>query len=95
MLQVVALLMRPNTPVAGKLLNYADFISCVDCTSIINLKVIYAFDEKVKPQYGTAILNRATNQLSYVPNPILSVRTNTVDEKIRCFAWKALSMVID
>ncbi|MDB6113312.1 MAG: hypothetical protein JWQ62_257, partial [Lacunisphaera sp.] len=40
-----------------------------DRASIADAKVIYALDDKTKPQHGTARLDRSSGQLTYAPNP--------------------------
>ena len=65
----VALQTRPNTSVTQKIPSHEDFMNAADRTSIVDPKVIYALDDKVKPQHGMARLDRATGLLTYAPDP--------------------------
>lgn len=65
----VALTTRPNTPVTQKVPSHEDFMSPADRAAIANPKVAYVLDDKVKPQNGTARLDRATGNVTYAPNP--------------------------
>lgn len=65
----VTLTTRPNTPVTQKIPSHEDFMSAADRVGMAEAKVSYVLDEKAKPQHGTARLDRATGQLTYVPNP--------------------------
>ncbi len=65
----VSLTTRPNTPVTQKLPSHEDFMSPGDRIGIAEPKVSYVLDDKVKPQNGTAKLDRASGQLIYAPNP--------------------------
>ncbi len=65
----VSLTTRPNTPVTQKLPNHEEFMTLTDQVRIANAKVAYFLDDKVKPQSGTARLDRETGQLTYAPNP--------------------------
>jgi hypothetical protein len=67
--QGVTLTTRPNTPVIQKLPSHQDFMTPADRAAVTDPKVAYVLDEKVKPQNGTARLDRATGQLTYAPNP--------------------------
>jgi hypothetical protein len=65
----VALQTRPNVSVTQKIPNHQDFMTAADRASIVDPKVVYALDDKVRPQHGTARLDRTTGQLTYAPNP--------------------------
>jgi hypothetical protein len=65
----VSLTTRPNTPVTQKLPSHEDFMLPADRLMIASPRVVYALDDKAKPQNGTAKLDRATGQLTYAPNP--------------------------
>lgn len=65
----VSLSMRPNTTVTHKLPSHEDFMLPAERAEVANPKVAYVLDDKVKPQNGTAKLDRATGQLTYAPNP--------------------------
>jgi hypothetical protein len=65
----VALTTRPNTPVTQKIPSHEDFMAAQDRIDLANPRVVYVLDEKIKPQNGTARLDRATGQLTYTPNP--------------------------
>lgn len=65
----VALTTRPNTPVTQKIPSHEEFMTPADRIGLEPAKVAYLLDEKVKPQNGTARLDRATGQLTYAPNP--------------------------
>ena len=67
--QAVALTTRPNTSVTQKIPSHEDFMKPAERAGIANPKVVYALDDEVKPQHGTARLDRATGQLTYAPNP--------------------------
>jgi hypothetical protein len=60
---------RPNTSVTQKIPSHQDFMSEADRATIVDPKVVYALDEKARPQHGTAKLDRATGELTYAPNP--------------------------
>lgn len=80
----VSLTTRPNTPVTHKVPSHEDFMTAEDRAALTEPKVSYLLDDKVKPQNGTAKLDRATGQLSYAPNPGFigedHVKYYTVDE---------------
>ncbi|MDO8539763.1 MAG: Ig-like domain-containing protein [Opitutaceae bacterium] len=65
----VSLTTRPNSPVTYKVPSHEDFMTPADRVVIAAPKVAYLLDDKVKPQHGTARLDRATGQLTYAPNP--------------------------
>jgi hypothetical protein len=65
----VALTTRPNTPVTHKVPSHDDFMTPADRLGIAAPKISYLLDDKVKPQNGTAKLDRTTGQLTYAPNP--------------------------
>ncbi|MBI2516507.1 MAG: Ig-like domain-containing protein [Opitutae bacterium] len=65
----VALSTRPNTPVVKKIPNHQDFMREADRVGIANAKVVYALDDKARPQHGTAKLDAHTGELAYAPNP--------------------------
>jgi len=65
----VALRTRPNTPVVQRIPNHQDFMPAADRAAIANPKVVYALDEKVRAQHGTAQLDPRTGELTYAPNP--------------------------
>jgi hypothetical protein len=65
----VALTTRPNNPVTQTIPSHEDFMKEADRASIANPKVVYALDDKVRPQHGTATLDRNTGRLTYAPNP--------------------------
>jgi len=65
----VALNTRPNIAVTQRIPNHQDFMTPADRASIVDPKVVYALDDKVRPQHGTARLDRATGQLTYAPDP--------------------------
>ncbi len=67
--QPVALSTRPNTSVAHEIPNHQDFMTEADRAGITDAKVIYALDDKARPQHGTARLDRSTGRLTYAPNP--------------------------
>lgn len=67
--QPVALSTRPNTSVAHQIPNHQDFMTEADRTGITDAKVVYALDDKARPQHGTARLERSTGRLTYAPNP--------------------------
>ena len=67
--QPVLLTTRPNSPVTHKVPNHEEFMNAADRAVIVAPKVAYMLDEKVKPQNGTARLDRTTGQLTYAPNP--------------------------
>ncbi|HWA26537.1 MAG TPA: Ig-like domain-containing protein [Lacunisphaera sp.] len=65
----VTLTTRPNLAVTRKLPSHEDFMSAADRASITNSKVVYALDDRSRPQHGNARLDRATGELTYAPNP--------------------------
>lgn len=65
----VALVTRPNTPVAAKVPSHEDFMLPTDRLLVPSPKVAYLLDGKSGPRNGTARLDRATGQLTYAPNP--------------------------
>lgn len=65
----VTLTTRPNSPVVQKIPSHEDFMSPSDRLGMAAPKVSYLLDEKVKPENGTAKLDRTTGQLTYAPNP--------------------------
>jgi hypothetical protein len=65
----VVLTTRPNRPVTQKIPSHEDFMTAADRSTVVAPKVFYVLDGKVKPQNGTATLDRATGQLTYAPNP--------------------------
>ncbi len=67
--QTIALTTRPNITVTQKIPSHEDFMKPADRASITNPKVNYVLDDKVKPQHGTATLDRNTGQLTYAPDP--------------------------
>jgi hypothetical protein len=80
----VALLTRPNTPIAHPLPSHEDFMVPADRIGIAEPKVSYLLADEAKPQNGTARLDRATGQLTYAPNPGFigedSFKYYTIDE---------------
>lgn len=67
--QPVALATRPNVSVTRQVPNHLEFMTEADRASITDPKVIYALDDKARPQHGTARLDRSTGQLTYAPHP--------------------------
>jgi hypothetical protein len=67
--QAVALTTRPNTTVTHKVPSHEDFMKEADRASIVNPQLAYMLDAELKPEHGTARLDRATGQLTYVPAP--------------------------
>lgn len=67
--RIVELATRPNLPVTQKVPSHEDFLSPDELIGLEKSKVAYLLDEKQKPQYGTAKLDRATGELTYSPNP--------------------------
>lgn len=67
--QAVALATKPNLSVTKKVTSHEDFMKEADRSSIANAKVVYALDDDVKPQHGTAKLDRGSGELTYAPNP--------------------------
>lgn len=65
----VTLRTRPNLPVAQRIPNHQDFMNEADRVTIVDPKVAYVLDDKAQPQHGTARLDRATGDLTYLPNP--------------------------
>lgn len=65
----VTLTTRPNTPVAKKIPSHQDFMREAERAAIANPKVVWALDEKVHAQHGTAKLDANTGELTYAPNP--------------------------
>jgi hypothetical protein len=65
----VTLTTRPNTPIAKKIPSHMDFMRDAERSSIANPKVVWALDDKARPQHGTAKLNARTGELTYEPNP--------------------------
>jgi hypothetical protein len=65
----VDLTTRPNTSVTQKIPSHEDFMAQADRANIANPKVAYVLDDKVKPQNGSATLDRNSGQLTYAPNP--------------------------
>ncbi|MBI2511414.1 MAG: Ig-like domain-containing protein [Opitutae bacterium] len=65
----VALITRPNTPVAKKIPSHQDFMREAERAAVANPKIVWALDEKIRPQHGTAQLDRRTGELRYAPNP--------------------------
>lgn len=65
----VTLTTRPNTNVVHQVPNHQDFMTEADRAEITDAKVIYALDDKARPQHGTARLERSTGRLTYAPNP--------------------------
>ncbi|MBI2498202.1 MAG: Ig-like domain-containing protein [Opitutae bacterium] len=65
----VALTTRPNTSVTQKVPSHEDFMKEADRAGLADPKVVYALDDKARPQHGTARLDRATGRLTYAPDP--------------------------
>jgi len=65
----VALTTRPNSPVTRKIPSHEDFMKPADRAGLVDPKVVFMLDEKVKPKHGTAKLDRETGQLTYAPDP--------------------------
>ncbi|HYP17262.1 MAG TPA: Ig-like domain-containing protein, partial [Opitutus sp.] len=65
----VSLTTRPNRPVSHRVPSHEDFMSPADRAATPDPKVAFLLDDQVKPQNGTARLDRATGQLTYAPNP--------------------------
>jgi hypothetical protein len=67
--QSVALTTRPNTTVTHKVPSHEDFMKDADRASIANPKLAYMLDAEIKPEHGTAKLDRTTGELTYAPAP--------------------------
>jgi hypothetical protein len=65
----VVLTTRPNQSVTHQVPSHEDFMKPEDRSAIAGAKIAYGLDEEVKPEHGTAKLDRATGQLTYAPNP--------------------------
>lgn len=65
----VALSTRPNTPVAKKIPSHQDFMREAERAAVANPKIVWALDNKVRAQHGTAKLDPRTGELTYEPNP--------------------------
>ncbi|MFI5336879.1 MAG: Ig-like domain-containing protein, partial [Opitutales bacterium] len=67
--RAVTLRTRPNASVTGKVPSHEDFMSAEERGAIAHPQVVYALDEKSRPQHGVATLDRGSGQLTYAPNP--------------------------
>ncbi|AOS44587.1 hypothetical protein Verru16b_01650 [Lacunisphaera limnophila] len=65
----VVLLTRPNQAVSKKIPSHEDFMPPAERANLVAPQVAYALDEEVRPQHGTAKLDRASGQLTYAPDP--------------------------
>ena len=70
-LNVTAVLLttRPNILVTQKVPSHEDFMAPLDRLGLAEPKVAYLLDDKARPKYGTATLDRVTGRLTYAPNP--------------------------
>lgn len=67
--RAVVLTTRPNTPITQKVPSHEDFMAPETKTGLAAPKVAYLLDDKVKPQNGSARIDRTSGQLTYSPNP--------------------------